>query len=129
MRHLSDRFIAAVRLCTSSLPVKQRLTEAWQTQLDDLRMDQIPVQLRGEFGVLRSAMYEYKPQPDEAAPVASVRKMSARQATRYTALIVKMLGEILRLKYARANLESGIEHGAIQEADSGLNHESDQQLN
>jgi len=100
MRKLSDRFIAAVRLCTGSAPVKQRLTEAWLTQLDELKPEELPVMLRHEFNALRAAMYAHQPQPDESAPTASIRKMSPSQATRYTALIVKMLGEILRMKYA-----------------------------
>jgi hypothetical protein len=129
MRHLSDRFIAAVRLCTSSLPVKQRLAQAWLTQLDDIRMDELPMQLRGEFDVLRKAMYEHKPQPNEATPVASVRKMSARQATRHTAMIVKMLGEILRIKYALAQSGLDAAQDAPHEADGNSNHESDQRLN
>jgi len=129
MRQISDRFTAAVRLCTSSLPVKQRLTEAWLTQLDELGMEEIPMSLRGEFGVLRKAMYAHKPQPDEAAPIASVRKMSARQATRYTAMIVKMLGEILRLKYATAAPAHAISLDTLHESDTGLSYESDQSLN
>ncbi|MDP6616598.1 MAG: hypothetical protein QF790_05480 [Gammaproteobacteria bacterium] len=100
MRHLSDRFIAAVRLCTGSGPVKQRLTDAWLTQLDEIEPGELPTHLRAEFASLRQAMYRYKPMPQETGPQASIRKMSASQATRYKALIVRMLGEILRIKYA-----------------------------
>ncbi len=100
MRHLSDCFIAAVRLCTGSGPVKQWLTDAWLMHLDEIEPDELPTHLRTEFSSLRQAMYRYRPMPNETGPKASIRKMSASQATRYTALIVRMLGEILRVKYA-----------------------------
>lgn len=129
MRHLSDRFIAAVRLCTGSDPVKQRLTEAWLTQLDEIQPDELPTHLRSEFASLRQAMYQYKPLPDETGPQASVRKMSVSQATRYTALIVRMLGEILRVKYAIQKPGAGTTRSSTLEAEIETSLEADHLLN
>ena len=100
MRHLSDRFAAAVRLCTGPAPVKERLAAAWLKHLDEIDPRELPAHLHQDFAGLREAMYLHEPQPNELAPAASIRKMSASQATRYTAMIARMLGELLRIKYS-----------------------------
>jgi len=97
MRQISERFLAAIKLCVSSDPVKVRLNTAWTTQLEGIGISELPTQLRPEFRRLRDAMSAAKPQPHESAASASVRKMSAQQAAKHTARILQLSLELMHI--------------------------------
>ncbi len=97
MRQITDRFLAAVKLCMGAEPVKQRLAQAWITELEDIGISELPAQLRPDFRRLREAMSAADPLPHESAAKASVRKMSARQATQQTLRILSLSQELIRI--------------------------------
>lgn len=97
MRQISDRFLAAVRRCVGPDPVKQRLIDAWSHELEDIGISELPRPLRREFKQLREAMSTAQPQPHESAASASVRKMSAQQAARYTRQILQLSQDLQRI--------------------------------
>jgi len=97
MRPLYDRFAAAVRTCVGPEPVKTRLSTAWIEHLDAIDPVDMPGNLHQEFRKLRRAMYAAEPLPDEPAPLAAVRKMSAQQAAQYADRIVLLASELQAL--------------------------------
>ena len=97
MRQITDRFLAAVKLCVGSEPVKLRLSRAWTTELEDIGISELPEQLRTEFRRLRESMNTADPLPHESAAKASVRKMSARQANLQTIRILTLSQELMRI--------------------------------
>jgi hypothetical protein len=104
MNYLTKRFLAAVRICSGDLTIKQRLAKAWIRHLDDIDVNDLPESQRQKFVRLREAMYERKPLPQESAPLASIRKMSARQAASHTDLIIAIYAELLRTQSAAVAL-------------------------
>jgi len=98
MEFLTSRFLAAVRICSGELAIKQRLASAWTEHLDDINADDLPQSQRQTFVELRDAMYERKPLPDESAPRASIRKMSVQQVASYTNIIVAIYVGLLRFE-------------------------------
>ena len=97
MRQISDRFLAAVQRCVGPDPVKKRLIDAWSHELEDIGTSELPRQLRRDFKTLRDAMNTAQPQPHESAASASVRKMSAQQAARYTRQILRLSQDLQRI--------------------------------
>ncbi len=98
MCQISDRFFSAVRTLGGDGPMKQRLVSAYQEHLEDLRDEQIPDAIRQKFESLRQAMTAVGPANGESAVHASVRKMSAVDAQRYSTSILLMLSELVRVK-------------------------------
>jgi hypothetical protein len=96
MNYLTKQFLAAVRICSGDSTIKQRLANAWMRHLDDIDVNDLPESQRQKFVQLREAMYERKPLPQESAPLASIRKMSARQAASHTNLIIAIYAGLLR---------------------------------
>ena len=112
MRQITDRFLAAVKLCMGAEPVKQRLAQAWITELEDIGISELPEQLRPDFRRLREAMSTADPLPHESAATASVRKMSARQATRQTIRILTLSNELMRISF---QAETALQQGQTEE--------------
>ncbi|CAG0938117.1 hypothetical protein GPROT2_00158 [Gammaproteobacteria bacterium] len=98
MCQVSDRFFSAVRTLSGDGPIKQRLASAYKEHLEDLRDEQIPDSIRQKFDSLRQALTAVGPANGESAVHASVRKMSAVDAQRYTTSILLMLAELVRVK-------------------------------
>jgi hypothetical protein len=98
MCQLSDKFYAAVRTLAGDGPIKVRLMSAYCENLESLSEDDIPESIRQRFELLRRAMHFVKPNFSESVVFASVRKMSAADATRHAAHIVAMFSELVRVK-------------------------------
>jgi len=98
MCQISDRFLSAVRVLSGDGPIKQRLLSAYREHLEDLNEDDLPDSIRQKFGSLRQALTAVGPANGETAVHASVRKMSAVDAQRYTTSILLMLAELVRVK-------------------------------
>jgi hypothetical protein len=96
MNVLSNRFLAAIRLCNGPLSIKTRLLMAWTEHLDSIDPDELPRQLRTDFIGLRKAMYARTPLPAESAPQASIRKMSVLDAAAHSDTIIALYTELVR---------------------------------
>ena len=71
-----ERFRDAVLLLAGGGPVKQRLTEAYQSHLRDLDPDDLPHDLRGPYTSVVTALQSGQRIGTLDAISASVRKMS-----------------------------------------------------
>jgi len=98
MCQFTDRFYSAVRTLAGSGRVKKRLLTAYLENLDSLADNDVPEAIREDFAQLRQAMHATKPIGEEPAPAAAVRKMSPREASRYSTSIVAMFSELVRAK-------------------------------
>jgi len=114
MSALSNRFLSAVRLCIGPTAIKQRLTQAWSEHLDNIDPEQLPRELQADFIELRKAMYARNPLPAESAPEASIRKMSAKEASSHSELIVDMYSRLIRdnatINETKGQSEQSIRH-------------------
>ena len=91
----SDKFFCAVRALADAGPLKKRLILAYSENLESLPKVEIPECIRPQFESLWRAMHSAKPMSTESPVVASVRKMSAAEATRCTTSIVMMFSELV----------------------------------
>jgi hypothetical protein len=81
--------LATLRLSQDG-PIKDRLAEAYAFHLVEVETDELPETVRAQFGALCAAMHRERPQSRESGVRASVRKMSALEASEYAALVVRM---------------------------------------
>jgi hypothetical protein len=81
--------LATLRLSQDG-PIKDRLAEAYASHLVEVETDELPETVRAQFGALCAAMHRERPQSRESVVRASVRKMSALEASEYAALVVRM---------------------------------------
>ena len=98
MCQFTDRFYSAVHTLAGDGAVKQRLLAAYKDNLESLPDGDVPDHIRERFVRLRGAMCSAKPIGKECPVVASVRKMSAIDATNFAADIVAMFSELVRAK-------------------------------
>lgn len=86
---------AAVVLSQSG-SVKERLANAWLSHLSVLETSALPENFRAEFRQMSDAMRRERPLPRENPVLASIRKMSNEEASRYTALVVRLYAAVAR---------------------------------
>lgn len=98
MCQFTDSFYSAVRTLAGDGHVKQRLLLAYTDNLDTLPDGEVPDSIRSRFAMLREAMHAARPLGNESPMVASVRKMSAADASSHAASIVAMFSELVRVK-------------------------------
>ena len=98
MCQFTDRFYSAVHTLAGDGAVKQRLLSAYKDNLETLPEKDVPDHIRECFQRLRQAMTAAQPIGKECSVVASVRKMSATDATSFAADIVAMFSELVRVK-------------------------------
>jgi hypothetical protein len=89
--------LATLRLSQDG-PIKDRLAEAYAAHLVAVEAELLPESLREDFGALCAAMQRESPQVRESAVRASVRKMSAQEASRYAALVVRLFAGMARVE-------------------------------
>ncbi|MDJ0916738.1 MAG: hypothetical protein QNJ05_03175 [Woeseiaceae bacterium] len=99
-----DRFDAAVRILAGDGNVKDRLLRAFEENLSAIPDEELPTSLKDEFTSLKSRMTCVEPHSGEGAICASVRKMSAKEASRCAVSVVSIYGEMLRSRDARTSL-------------------------
>lgn len=90
------RFQTAVSVLAGDGHIKQRLISAFQDNLADVEEDMLPLSLRESFEELRARMYGVAPLNGEGPICASVRKMSAMEASECAGSVVTLYGELLR---------------------------------
>jgi len=98
MCQFSDKFYAAVRTLSGDGPIKDRLATAYDQHLGLITESDVPDTIRPRFELLRRQMHTAKPNGRESVVVASVRKMSAADASGCASLIVAMFSELVRVK-------------------------------
>ena len=98
MCQFTDRFYSAVRTLAGDGPVKQRLLEAYSDNLESLSEADIPESIRESFIQMSRAMSSAAPLQNESAAEATVRKMSAAEASHHATNIVAMFSELVRAK-------------------------------
>lgn len=100
MQYHVDRFYAAVAVLAGDGHIKQRLTSAYQDNIADIREDDFPRPLQDELHQLKTELNRVEPQNGEGAVCASVRKMSADEASRCAAMVVSLYAELAKQREA-----------------------------
>ena len=77
--------------------VKERLAQAWLSHLAVLEPAQLPEPFRAGFREMAEAMRRERALPRENPVLASIRKMSNEEASRYTALVIRVYAAAARL--------------------------------
>lgn len=98
MSQIVNRFESAVQALVGDGPVKQRLNRAYSEYLQDLHQVDLPVSGNSEFSKLHSALHSVEPVGKSDEVSASVRKMSARDASRHARTIVRLYAELLEME-------------------------------
>ena len=96
-----DRFDAAVRILAGDGNVKERLQRAFEENLDAIPDDELPGELKDDFQALRSRMTRVEPHDGEGSVCASVRKMSAKEASSCAVSVVSLYGQMLKCSKGR----------------------------
>ncbi len=90
------RFQAAVSVLAGDGHIKQRLISAFQDNLAEIEDDMLPNGVRKGFQDLRQRMNGVAPLNGEGHIRASVRKMSAIEASECAHSVVSLYGDLLR---------------------------------
>jgi hypothetical protein len=93
-------YSAAVELAGEG-SIKQRLVGAYVHHLDSLEDAHMPSEIRDDFSALRRALCSVRPLPGENPVLATVRKMSDGEASRYATQIVSMFSTVTRAQQRR----------------------------
>ena len=91
-----DRFYAAVSVLAGEGRMKQRLLKAYTENLGDIDEDELPVAVREPFADLRSRMRAVDPLHTESRVYASVRKMSRRDASECSSIVLDIYNELMQ---------------------------------
>ncbi|HNP37446.1 MAG TPA: hypothetical protein PKK10_16485 [Woeseiaceae bacterium] len=91
-----DRFFAAVSVLAGDGYIKQRLIRAYADNLADIDEDELPVAVKEEFADTRKCMHSVAPMNGESPISASVRKMSAREASACALALFSIYSELLK---------------------------------
>ena len=91
-----ERLHSATLELAGAAPIKQRLLCAYVRHLAFLKEDQLPREVRDDFGELARALHAVRPLPGEDAVRASIRKMSDGEATHHAVQIVNIFGSVAR---------------------------------
>lgn len=86
---LSAQLEAAVVTLVGHGTLKDRLCAAYCDHLEDLREQDLPVEVQSEFAAMSRAMHGARALPGDSVVRASVRKFSNEQAQTFAALIVR----------------------------------------
>jgi len=103
MSYHVDRLFGAVSVLVTHGSVKQRLIRAYEENLADIDVVDLPIAVQESFAELRTLMHGVTPANVEGPVCASVRKMSEIQADGCARRIVEIYGEIAT--YAKADAE------------------------
>lgn len=96
MKYHVDRFFAAVSILAGHGNIKQRLIKAYESQLEDILEEELPVAAQQTFADLRSQMHRVTPLNGEGPICASVRKMSISEASECAVSVVELYREVSR---------------------------------
>ena len=97
MFDLSGRLEAAALSLAGPGHIKDRLLDAYQRYLQDIRKADLPADMGAAFADLIHAMHRASALPGDDVVRASVRKMSNEEASRYAELVVRLYGMLAGL--------------------------------
>ena len=92
-----NRLFAAVLAMAAHGNIKQRLIQAYEENLADIEVDELPPAIRQPFVELRDCMNRVEPLNGEGAISASVRKMSIVEADECARHLVELYGNMIRV--------------------------------
>ena len=98
MTDLNGRLEAAALSLTGQGPIKERLSAAYCTYLQDIPPTELPA-LGDEFGQMIQALHRAEALPGDDIVRASVRKLSNKEACYYAELVVRLYGTLAGLKH------------------------------
>ena len=102
----SDRFAAATLLLAGNGPIKDRLLNAFQTELADVDINSIPLELRTAYDELQRSLHREPPQRGENAVRATLRKISGAEADQLAQSVVRLCIELTRSQMANNEIRS-----------------------
>jgi hypothetical protein len=100
MASLSEHLEAAAYVLAGCEPLKERLAIAWSKHLANLEARDFPRDVRDEFEELFNALHRETALPGDTVLRASLRKLSAAEASRYAKLIIRTYARVAALKSA-----------------------------
>jgi len=103
MTDLNGRLEAAVLSLTGQGPIKERLSAAYCTYLQDIPATDLPT-LGAEFSQMIQALHRAEALPGDDVVRASVRKLSNKEACDYAELLVRLYGTLASLKHQFINV-------------------------
>ncbi len=89
-----EKLYLATRTLVGPGPIKQRLAEAFEANLEDLDMGELPEPIHNEFKELFDELHSISPINGESVIWASVRKMSDKDADRCAEKIVYLYASV-----------------------------------
>jgi hypothetical protein len=98
MTDLKGRLEAAALSLTGQGPIKERLSAAYCTYLQDIAETDLPA-LGAEFSQMIRALHRAEALPGDDVVRASVRKLSNQEACYYAELVVRLYGTLAGLKH------------------------------
>lgn len=96
MQHQVDRFYSAVLVLAGDGHIKQRLISAYEKNIDGISEDELPRELKDNFLDLKSQLHSVSPLNGEGAVCATVRKMSADEASVCARKLLALYAELLK---------------------------------
>ena len=91
-----DRFRAAISVLAGEGRMKQRLLKAFSENIADVDIDDVPVAAREPFADLCRRLRQVEPLNGEGRITASIRKMSRRDASECSAMVLEIYEELLK---------------------------------
>jgi len=92
-----ERFYLATRALVGPGPIKSRLVGAYEANLEDLSLEELPESVRPVFSQLATELHKVCPLGEESPVWATVRKMSDQDADRCAETIVDLYATVTRL--------------------------------
>lgn len=105
MTDLNGRLEAAALSLTGQGPIKERLSAAYCTYLQDIKDADLPA-LGAEFAEMIQALHRARALPGDDVVRASVRKLSNKEACEYAGLVVRLYGTLAGVKQQLASVRS-----------------------
>ena len=104
MASLSERLEAAAMIIAGCEAIKDRLYRAWSLHLADLQARDFPRDLREGFTEIQDALSRERALAGDTVLKASLRKLSAAEAARLAAIIVRAYGKVAMVTSAHEQL-------------------------
>lgn len=98
MEHHVDRFYSAALVLAGNGHIKQRLVTAYEANIEGIDEQDLPEGLRENFVSLRNRLHCEEPVAGEGPVSATVRKMSADEASRCAETMLSLYSELMKLR-------------------------------
>lgn len=89
-----QKFKSAALVLARSGTVKERLHAAYRQHLCDIEAESLPSEIRDDYCALLRTLTRERPLRGEDAATATIRKLSAEEAERLSALLIDMFARL-----------------------------------